>query len=656
MVFTILASLKSNQLLQNESIKFELDVNKEGVPFIKNGYWLLKNELIFTGNFKTNLVNTLLSNNQVLNKTVPKWENGESETATYCMYSIVYHSITFKWCFSLSKKHAILTTWLEMTNNGLSQSINWFPIFNNEFVFSERSKTNLIYYDALEYTSHRKTLLEGTQIALHSTLYSSDAGGNLPSWKLVNNNCLWFDIAWSGGWLAEFSQKTQETHLAIKLPTDETQLLIKNGENIVGPKLSITFIPDSLEKTTRKLYFKEKQEYADQMYKMPAPSFPLIYNHWSAVYRKLSSNYIINHTKFVKEYGFDVFVVDDGWFNNMDDWKPNDMLFKPGEFENALSFVKNNNVSVGIWSAPWLVTGGQSINKSEIDTPGYFNQWMGAHSLDLYGIDFNTKMFNHINYITNDLHANWWKYDQEFLGAQSRNGKMKNVIAFQNALENVRKKFPNLTFENCLSGGRMINDFTNSIAQIHWIRDGESTGLEHARTNVKEVLGAIQFLPPSKSERWTNRVNEVTDNEVLRYYCRSAMIGVWGISTDLTLVNSSQKAVLLSEIEHYRELNKIKSANNYQINYPDSTSSIASITYYDNTGAKAYIIVFRWNNNNEINSSIKLPYLSKNTKYQIVNLNSNSKSNSNGKNLINNGLSIKLNTNELSAIYKIESE
>lgn len=115
--------------------------------------------------------------------------------------------------------------------------------------------------------------------------------------------------------------------------------------------------------------------------------------------------------------------------------------------------------------------------------------------------------------------------------------------------------------------------------------------MEYAQSNVREALSAIQFLPIAKVQRWTNRLNEVTDEEQLRYYCRSAMIGVWGISTDLTLIDDNQKVIIKTEIDHYRTLNKAKVSQLYEILLPREDNDCTGIIYYENNREKAYAML-----------------------------------------------------------------
>ncbi|MBN2293264.1 MAG: alpha-galactosidase [Pirellulales bacterium] len=174
---------------------------------------------------------------------------------------------------------------------------------------------------------------------------------------------------------------------------------------------------------------------------------------------------------------------------------------------------------------------------------------------------------------------------------------MKKTRALEEALLAVRRTYPKLNIENCMSGGQMINALTDGISQSHWIRDGKSTGMVHARSNIKEALGAAYFLPLAKIQRWTNRPDQTNpdDAELLKFYCRSVMIGVWGISGDLTKLTPRQRQVMLAEVERYRRLNEFKPGNLYRIIYPErEISNLAGIVLYDLSKSRAAVILFRW--------------------------------------------------------------
>jgi hypothetical protein len=207
-----------------------------------------------------------------------------------------------------------------------------------------------------------------------------------------------------------------------------------------------------------------------------------------------------------------------------------------------------------------------------------------------------------------------------------------------------------------MSGGRMINEFTDQIAQIHWIRDGGNNGLKHARSNIKEALGTVQFLSPVKVQRWTNRPDELDENdsELLKYYCRSAMIGVWGISADMSKISEIQRDVILNELSVYRKLNEFKSALRYDILYPSEGSDIASIIYYTQNGDGSAILLFRWDKTGTIEAKLNLA-LRKDRMYYIANIDTKESVIIEGEKLSKGESKFIIPQGKLSAIYFIET-
>ena len=81
--------------------------------------------------------------------------------------------------------------------------------------------------------------------------------------------------------------------------------------------------------------------------------------------------------------------------------------------------------------------------------------------------------------------------------------------------------------------------------------------------------------------------------ELLKFYCRSCMIGTWGISADLNKISQAQKAVILNEVKNYRQLNELKKSNLVEFNYPGEYANLIPVVFYDWSYHKAGIILYR---------------------------------------------------------------
>ena len=200
-----------------------------------------------------------------------------------------------------------------------------------------------------------------------------------------------------------------------------------------------------------------------------------------------------------------------------------------------------------------------------------------------------------------------------------------------------------------MGGGKMINEFTDMISQIHWIRDGERSGYMHAIDNINEAIGASGFLMPEKIERWVNRIEEVDENdtELIRFYCRSCMLGTWGISSDLNVVSEKTKSIIKKERNHYRRINELKKHKLYNFEpILEYTRDIYTI-FYNSDYSEAAIILYRIIPREEgIKRTIQTQL--KPGKYMITNVDSEESVMINGEEV-----NIELPAGKMSAIYFI---
>jgi alpha-galactosidase len=298
-------------------------------------------------------------------------------------------------------------------------------------------------------------------------------------------------------------------------------------------------------------------------------------------------------------------------------------------------------------------------NDSEVvrlSLPSHYSPFIEGYLLDLADRDFQSYLSDHVSMLRERYSVDWWKYDQEFFAPQSQAGAMKNVTAFQNALLAIRAENPDLIIENCQSGGRMINELTLLATQISWLQDGRKNGLEHARENIETALNALDFIFPWAVYRWTNNLDRMNqgDDELTRFYCRSAMAGTWGISSDLSSIGEQQRNVILKEIENYRRLNEIKQYYRYELQQPQNGSDVARVTYYDSHRQSAAVLMYRWDREGQFDQHVTLKGLRPGAWYLVTDADTGVKTEAKGKSLIDEGISVRFESERLSGLIFIE--
>ncbi|MDA3866722.1 MAG: alpha-galactosidase [Salinivirgaceae bacterium] len=585
--------------IENGKLHIELSINKNGVPYIAEVKANDTPTSYFTDLSLGEVLQNRLSNNLLKGHATVKplsgWELSEDSIFIKAKASVLVNDCAFTMHVNLAKELPVFTVY--NTVQGKSEiEIKEFPVFGTELSFSDSSRV-VNWWKALDYTPQKEPITSDTHLSLNSLVHSSDnyrnVTGNVPYWTVESpSSFMGFSLAWCGGWRASLNGKRGVLACDVYLQEEETQLKLASGETVKGPEISIFCSPVSDPVTARKSWMGARSNLASRLYPTPKMGIPFIYNHWYSVRSNLSSEFIKNQVKWFDEYGFDVFMIDDGWYRYTGAWTSSTSKFEPGKFDDAIQTVHQDGSMVGLWSCPQYIRAKEPFPE-HIDQPGVYSRNFKSWLVDYNAMDFNNFMVKHLDTLENQG-ANWWKYDQIFFSENPRSGKMKSVNAFQDGFIAARKSHPKMIFEACQGGGKMINEFTDQISQIHWIRDGNRTGYVHALANIHEALGAVGFLEPQKVQRWTNRIDEteMKTPDLLKFYCRSCMIGTWGISTDLYKISNAQRKIILEEVKNYRRINEIKKDKLIDFNFPGEYVSLVPVVFYSNDYTKAAVLLY----------------------------------------------------------------
>lgn len=583
----------------NELLTIELSLNSKGVPFISKVKASDNSVEYFSDSSSGMILQNRLTKNFLQDEPVIKplsdWKISEDSIYIKAQASVRVNDCELTMYICLVKDSPLFSVYNTVSGKTATE-IKEFPVLSGELGFSDSTQT-INWWKALDYTPQKELLSSDTHLSLNSHIHSSDnfnnVEGNVPYWTVeTSGSFMGFSLAWCGGWRASLNGRPGILTSDIYLPENETQLKLNPGDVVKGPEISIFCSPVSDVVLARRNWLNARTNLAGKLYPTPEMGFPLIFNHWYSVEFGLSEQFFKDQVKWFDDYGFDVFMVDAGWYKNVGSWTPSVTKFRTNTFEKTFENIRSKGTMAGLWSCPQFVDAKEPL-PDFIDKPGLYNPFMRAWLIDYNAIDFNKFMIQHLDTL-NKIGANWWKYDQDFFSQKPRAGKLRSVNAFQDGFTAARIQFPNMIFEGCMGGGKIINEFTDRISQIHWIRDGSRTGYVHALTNIYEALGAVEFLEPQKVQRWTNRIDEteMKTPELLKLYCRSCMIGTWGISADLNKISASQRAVILNEVEYYRQLNEIKKDELIEFLYPTEYVSLVPVIFYNEGYTKAAVLFY----------------------------------------------------------------
>lgn len=650
--------------LTNGVIELELDSNANGVPHIESAEWVEGNDRIFRQK-RTDAELGVWALNDGLPASVAKptpWQETPQTAFLQAQTArVLEDGLVMTWVVELPREGSLFRAYVTLTNAGSkARPVASFPIWSAVWKLAGDAES-LVWWKALSFEPQTRSLAKETQVTLGSRLHSSDtrlSPGVNPYWvvKGTKNN-FYFALDWCGGWHANLKASANDLAFSVLLPPVETQLILDPGETLSGPVLNIAVTRASDDLTSRADWMRQRLSLARTLYGGPGPAFPIAYNNWYTTRFNFDSAFLQRQVDTMDPYDFDFFIVDAGWYKACGQWEPDPKKFPDDSFESILKAARAKGPRIGIWTCPQFVKASADALPPEVDQPGFYEKFIDGHLLDLAGMDCSQSFLDHVTALRSRYGADWWKYDQIFFAEQTRHGVLRNVKAFQDAVLAVRKAYPDLFIENCQSGGRMINEFTVLCTQNQWIRDGGDTGLEHGRSNLREALGAIEFMPPWTVNRWTNNPdrNDQNDDEFTKFYCRCAMPGTWGIVADLAKIGERQRNVIVEEIAHYRRLNAIKAACRYEVHYPSEKDDVAGITFYDDEGRRAGALVCRWDASGAFIHTIPCVALAEARGFRVEDVDTGETQEVDGAWLRENGLPVAFGSKRMSAMVFIES-
>ncbi len=387
--------------------------------------------------------------------------------------------------------------------------------------------------------------------------------------KLLGNMMI-AQLAWTGGYEFSFRLDTDTTvsklgyNVSINDPSP--MLVLEVAESFSMPAIHIGMLHgdlddaiNSMHKHTRKTVFTH-------------PS-PMGKKGWveggMGCERVMDMKAAKHFIDTVAEIGAEIFIIDSGWYcppGKEGEWykRAGDWHHNPERFPNGLKevrdYARSKGLKFGLWveieamgnlaetvvskeHPEWISKSTNEIDRLLDMTNPEVVEWaenelsrvIEEYQLDLFRIDFNMRLnftlyYNDKNGVSESSHLRYYK----------------NVIAMLNRL---KKKYPDVVFENCASGGErtdlaFVKNFTHS-----WVSDWQIPPRSFTITN-----GMTMVLPPETVDRLVSGMNSHTKGS-LDFQARNTIFGR-PTSNDYNCMGSISNPDQLAFVKHTFDIYK----------------------------------------------------------------------------------------------------
>ncbi len=233
---------------------------------------------------------------------------------------------------------------------------------------------------------------------------------------------------------------------------------------------------------------------------------PVIYNHWGYMEHELSESKLMEAIDIAAEIGSELFMVDAGWYADANtpwwdtsgDWMSGNRL--PNDLFPVLDYARSKGLKCGLWVE--IESAGKSSKLAE-EHPDWFITRYGKpveRILDLAKPEVAKYVEDHIFRIIDRYKIDMFRLDYNIDaregGFNSRDGRIENTLwrhveVIHGIFDRVRRKYPELQLENCSSGGGRTDLGMQGRFTTAWVSDW----LKMPRT-VRILNGMSMALPP----------------------------------------------------------------------------------------------------------------------------------------------------------------
>ena len=395
--------------------------------------------------------------------------------------------------------------------------------------------------------------------------------------------------------------------------------LLKKGESFETPEAVLCFSSEGFGGISRSMHrfirnYIVRGIWADK-------ARPVLINSWEAAYFDFDDKRIINMAKQAKPLGVELVVLDDGWFGrrnstktSMGDWSANPEKL-PNGVRGLADSIHNLGMQFGIWVEPEAISINSDLFRAHPDwslsVPGRPNSEGRSERLLDYA---NPKIIDYIYKVLSDIfeqNVDYVKWDMNrgisdcyspYLPPEQQGETgHRFILGLYKLLELLVKRFPNILFESCASGGNRADLGMLCYMPQFWASDNSDALCRmKIQTNYSygyplSVLGChVSSVPNHQTMRETP---VSTRYEV-------ASFGALGYELDPCKLSEDDLLDIKEQIMHYKEMRdwaisadlyRLKSGNKgyYSLMLVDETKTNAAVMTFQEiyrSGCPMYVL------------------------------------------------------------------
>ena len=425
-------------------------------------------------------------------------------------------------------------------------------------------------------------------------------------------NAMLVQIENNGSWHLEIGDFIGDVYLAASGPEfDDNHWLkvLKPNEVFESVHVSLSFGED-FEETVQEI---TKARRMMRRHCKDLDSLPVIFNDYMhALWDTQTTETILPLVDIASSVGCEEFCIDAGWFavgstwwDILGNWKEEPKNFPNGGLRKVIDYIKSKGMKAGLWIEIETVGINSPVLKSMKDD--YFFQINKEKVVNnkKYQLNFaNPEVYKYAKDVIDELmslyNLDYLKIDynidcgvgSDYLADSVGDGLLKHNRAYVKWLNEIMDKYPNLTIENCGSGGCRMDYELLKYCPIQSTSD---------QTNYRKYPylagNVLTACTPEQAAVWSYPLNDYekimpSDEVVVMNMC-NAMLGRIHLASFINKLPDSQLDLIKEGINYYKSLVTFK--KNAVPVYPKGTSHFFDKDVAGGLKYKDKLLLVVWN-------------------------------------------------------------
>lgn len=373
----------------------------------------------------------------------------------------------------------------------------------------------------------------------------------------TQGECMGFTLLYSGSFLAGVEVDNYHvSRVQIGIHPDCFEWTLQQGESFETPEAVYVYSEDGLNGMSQAFHTLFNRHLVRGKYRMKER--PILINNWEATYFDFDEEKIVRIAETAAQAGIELFVLDDGWFGNrnddhrgLGDWYVN-LQKLPHGISGLSQRIHSLGMQFGLWIEPEMVNRDSNLYRTHPEWVMVDPDYVPCHGRNQYVLDFSRKevvdyIFRCLDQVLDGADVNYIKWDMNRTMSEvySRShsslqqGRVMHeyILGVYDLYERLIKKYPDILFESCASGGGRFDSGMLYYAPQAWTSDNSD-----AVERLKIQYGTSYVYPPSCMGAHVSAVpnHQVFRNTPLNTRANTAFYGAFGYELDLSKLTEGE--------------------------------------------------------------------------------------------------------------------